>query len=301
MSQHNTWELRIEGSIQGVGFRPFVYRLAQEEQVKGEVQNKGNFVRIIIQGPKRKLKSFSLNLQLKKPPLAVIEKIIKTVIHSSPTYNTFSIIKSKLESKILSPSYIPPDISICNQCLEDMLTGDRAERKHYSFTSCVDCGPRFSVIKGIPYDRPQTTMDAFPLCSKCMMEYTDPTDRRFHAQTTCCRICGPQYYLSDRTGITLETIESRVITNSQKLLLEGNILAIKGIGGTHLACRADDLDTIEELRLRKGDRKRKPFALMSLSIDQINEFAQIPSENIVNLLNSPRRPIVLLSKRDDYT
>ncbi|MHA2227063.1 MAG: carbamoyltransferase HypF [Candidatus Hodarchaeales archaeon] len=296
MSKRVTWELIVEGSIQGVGFRPFIYRLALAENLSGEVQNKGNYVKILIQGPKESIKKFLSNLLLKKPPLAAIENITKKKIDQAITYSEFKIIQSQTDSTIRTSSYIPPDIAICDQCLDDMLRGDRTERKNYSFTSCVDCGPRFSVIRGIPYDRPLTTMDQFPLCSKCSQEYTNPIDRRFHAQTTCCRSCGPQYTLLDDSGSILESTEVNIVKKCQELLRKGSILAIKGIGGTHLACRADDPKIVQELRSRKGDRKRKPFALMSYSIEEIQKFAIIPNEITLEVLESPRRPIVLLSK-----
>ena len=181
-----------------------------------------------------------------------------------------------------------------------MIKGDRKERKSYSFTSCVDCGPRYSVIRKVPYDRPFTTMNEFPFCPTCLEEYKNPSDRRFHAQTTCCRDCGPSYVLVDRKGKIIESTEEKIIETIQKLLNEGKIIAIKGIGGTHLVCRADDEKIISRIRLVKGDRLRKPFALMSCSVEDIRKFAKINKKSIESLLKSPRRPIVLLEKVDHF-
>ncbi|MHA2362512.1 MAG: carbamoyltransferase HypF [Candidatus Hodarchaeales archaeon] len=301
MTSDITWELYVAGSVQGVGFRPFIFRLAIEENVNGIVQNCGNFVKIVIQGSEENLKKFYKNLSRKKPPLAIIEQIEIKEVPGPQLYSEFKIISSQIDSNMRTTSYIPPDITICDLCLEDMLRGDRPERKNYSFTSCVDCGPRYSVIKDVPYDRPFTTMNVFPLCNKCKQEYENPLDRRFHAQTTCCRICGPQYSLVNHSGKILETNEEIIIKKCQEILLNGKILAIKGIGGTHLACRVDKPEIIKRLRLEKGDRKRKPFALMCHSLEEIRTFAEIPDETTLELLTSPRRPIVLLTKSSCYS
>ena len=295
-----TQELHITGSIQGVGFRPFIYRIAKSENITGLVQNNGNFVKIIAQGDKSNLEAFYQDIFDKKPPLASIENIDKKIITNSQIFNDFKINKSDTDPSIKTASYIPPDTAICDNCISDMTKGDRPERKNYSFTSCVDCGPRYSVIRAIPYDRPFTTMDEFPFCEKCLQEYTNPLDRRFHAQTTCCRECGPSYRLFDKSGNILEKDEVKVIQKCQDLLQRGKILAIKGISGTHLVCRADDEAIIERLRKSKGDRLRKPFALMSYSIEEIKKYAIIDNQNLIDLLSSPRRPIVLLKKNNSF-
>ena len=296
MHEDETLEFIITGSVQGVGFRPFIYNLAKSHNLLGFVQNNGTFVKIIVNGKIKSLEDFSKDITLKKPPLAVIDTIDVKNISSEEHFNDFQIKNSSSTKSSNRIGYIPPDTAICDNCLDDMVRGDRKERKSYSFTSCVDCGPRYSVIKKVPYDRPFTTMDEFPFCPTCLQEYKNPSDRRFHAQTTCCRDCGPSYVLMDRQGDILESNEEIIIKRTQKLLNEGKIIAIKGIGGTHLVCRADEEKIISRIRSVKGDRLRKPFALMSYSLEDIRKFAKIPSNQIEKLLKSPRRPIVLLEK-----
>lgn len=295
-----TWEIHITGSVQGVGFRPFIYRLASELQLTGNVQNRGNFVKVVIQGTSDQLQRFVEELPRKKPPLAFLERVEEHILDQPVIYDSFSIAKSSTDTQTRTTSYIPPDVAICDQCLDDMREGDRHERKDYSFTSCVDCGPRYSVIRGVPYDRPLTTMDQFPLCGKCHKEYTNPLDRRFHAQTTCCRSCGPTYELRDRRGQLLARGDSEVAHHTRQLLLGGSIVAIKGIGGTHLSCLPDRPDVIERLRSGKGDRKRKPFALMSASVKDIRRFAEVPSPESADMLDSFRRPIVILPRKEPF-
>ena len=295
-----TTEFLITGSIQGVGFRPFIFRIATSNRITGFVQNNGNFVKIIAQGLDGNLDNFFRDITDKKPPLAFIEHIDRKIIANNHIFSNFSIIKSDIDPSIKTASYIPPDTAICDNCLSDMIIGDRPERKNYSFTSCVDCGPRYSVIKAIPYDRPLTTMDEFPLCDKCQKEYKNPLDRRFHAQTTCCSKCGPSYSLLDSSGNIIDSNEESIVRKSQELLLKGKILAIKGISGTHLACRPDEYEIVNTLRKSKGDRLRKPFALMSYSLEEIKKYALIENKYLEDLLFSPRRPIVLHKKNNPF-
>ncbi len=289
-----TWKVTVTGSVQGVGFRPFVYRIAVHNGLSGFVRNEGGHVTIIIHGTETQKASFLKDFVRKKPPLASINGFSVKEIDTDVSYDSFSIEKSTNTTKI-EQSYIPPDIAICDDCINDMLIGDRIERKNYPFTSCVNCGPRFTMIWTIPYDRPRTEMAHFPLCNKCMKEYTNPLDRRFHAQTTCCKACGPEYWIQDSQGNYIARADAvpKVLAN---LLKEGNLVAIKGIGGTHIACDATNDDVILRLRGAKGDRKQKPFALMADSIETISNFA-IVSEHSRMLLTSIRRPIVLLPKK----
>jgi hydrogenase maturation protein HypF len=295
-----TKEIHITGSVQGVGFRPFIVRLAFIHKITGTVQNRGNYVKIIIQGDMDSVNKFVHDIKDKKPPLSVIQTIDVIKLENKFVFTDFSIVQSAIDNEKKTTSYIPPDITICDQCLDDMLKGDRIERKNYPFTSCVDCGPRYSVIKGLPYDRPLTTMNVFQLCKACEKEYKNPLDRRFHAQTTCCRTCGPSYSLYDKNGKKIPIEDSDLITEAKRILLNNKILAIKGIGGTHLATNTYNSSVIEKLRSMKGDRKKKPFAVMSYSLDSIATFAQIPNENYIDMLQSPRRPIVLLPKIDNF-
>ena len=216
-----SYEIIITGSIQGVGFRPFIYRIAKSNNITGFVQNNGNFVKILAQGTSSNLDSFYQDILDKKPPLAFIEGINKTFLNESQIFMEFKIIKSSSDSSIKTTSYIPADTAICENCLHDMTFGDRIERKNYPFTSCVDCGPRYSIIRSLPYDRPFTTMDDFPLCNKCSIEYTDPLNRRFHAQTTCCTTCGPEYTLLDRNDKVIEKDIDSIIKKCQDLLANG--------------------------------------------------------------------------------
>ncbi|MHA2337349.1 MAG: carbamoyltransferase HypF [Candidatus Hodarchaeales archaeon] len=295
-----TSRIIVTGVVQGVGFRPFIYRLAKDNNLTGYVANKGSFVEIIVQGLEKNIKKINEDIIKKKPPLAVINIIeIENLSISSPKYENFVISKSDVDfTKTIS--YIPSDVSICDQCLEDMYKGDRKERYHYPFTSCVDCGPRFTVIKSLPYDRPSTTMDEFPLCEKCTKEYTDPLDRRYHAQTTCCRECGPRYTVYNNIGEKLDYKNGNLIDFVSQQLNAGKVIAIKGIGGTHIACSVNLSEPIEKIRQTKGDRKRKPFAVMSLSLDSIRQFAEIPNLQIEKLLLSVKRPIVLLPKKESF-
>lgn len=291
----------VTGSVQGVGFRPFIARLAKECVLSGKISNNGSFVEIIISGSNNHIQAFLRRFPLELPPLAKVnESIIEEYPDELISNNTQFIIEESKVSNVRTASYIPADTAICDKCLQDLLKGDRVERKNYPFTSCVDCGPRYTIIKSLPYDRQTTTMNEFSFCSKCLTEYDNPLDRRFHAQTTCCSLCGPQYQLYDSNGIKLSIEQKDLLSKVNTLLHNGNIIAIKGIGGTHLACLPILGEPIERLRKSKGDRKRKPFALMSLNIAEIEKYAVIPNDSIKNVLLSPSRPIVLLPKRNPF-
>ncbi|MHA1214423.1 MAG: carbamoyltransferase HypF [Candidatus Hodarchaeales archaeon] len=291
----------INGVVQGIGFRPFVFNTAVKYQLKGFVLNRGDAgVEIQVQGDKKTIESFINDLKENKPILARYESFEvdlnpKGIDHSN--YSDFKIAKSS-ETRG-SHGYIPPDLPICDKCIDEMRTDPR--RLNYPFTSCVDCGPRFTVITSLPYDRPRTVMDKFPFCPECLEDYTNPSDRRFHAQTTCCWNCGPRYFLLDKKGeIIIDKDEFktqwRLIT---KLIDEGNIIAIKGIGGTHLACRTVVDEPILKLRTWKGARGDKPFAVMSPNISTIRSYAKC-SKTQEELLKSLVRPIVLLDKNDPF-
>ena len=218
------------GIVQGIGFRPFVYQIATKFKLKGTVRNQGDAgVQIILEGEKENILKFIDSLKHDKPYLVRYEDfqiIWDKYIHEFPN---FTIIKSS-NQKIGGISYLPPDISICEECLEDMKKKSDS-RFRYAFTSCTICGPRYTTITKLPYDRPNTTMDDFPLCENCMSEYTNPLDRRYHAQTTCCNLCGPKLSLHEKNGELIQS--SDMFSEIRKLLSEGKIIAIKGIGGTH--------------------------------------------------------------------
>jgi hydrogenase maturation protein HypF len=276
--------------------RPFVYRVAVKWGLTGYVLNLGDAgVRIIVEGERSAIENFIQDLKKEKPPMARYENISVNWKPYQERFKTFNIRKSSKEG-ILKSSYIPPDISICDKCLKDVLN---PEDRHYNyaFTCCADCGPRFTSIIELPYDRMRTTMNKFPLCTYCEQEYKNPLDRRYHAQGICCPICGPKLTLYDKNGDTVNCEDP--IKETANLIEEGKILAIKGIGGTHLATLTTDDECILELRRRKGKRKYKPFAIMSLNLDKVREYA-IVNEYEEDMITSFRRPIVLLKKSDNY-
>jgi len=276
--------------------RPFVYRIAVYWGLTGYVLNLGDAgVRIVVEGERSAIENFIRDLRKEKPLMARYEKIDVNWKPYQGRFKTFNIRKSSKEG-ILKSSYIPPDISICDKCLKDIL--NPADRHHnYAFTCCADCGPRFTSIIELPYDRMRTTINKFPLCTYCEQEYKNPLDRRYHAQGICCPICGPKLTLYDKNGNTINCEDP--IKETANLIEEGKILAIKGIGGTHLATLTTEDECVLELRRRKKKRKYKPFAIMSLNLDKIREYAII-NEYEEEMITSFRRPIVLLKKSENY-
>ncbi len=283
----------VHGIVQGVGFRPTVYRIAKEMNLKGSVRNLGNSVEIILEGPEEEIKKFAENLKNNKPPISKIEnlKINFEEPLDTPKYDDFIILESSADFS--GSSVIPPDVAVCDNCLEEIFSkGD--SRYKYPFTACTDCGPRFTVINSIPYDRERTSMDEFPLCNECMIEYRDPLDRRYHAEATCCPTCGPSVFLYKDGILDVEN----PIAEAAKLIDEGNILAIKGIGGTHLVAKTTEDDPVITLRERLG-RFNQPFACMSPDIETVKTFAEVADFEEETLI-SRRRPIVVLNKNENY-
>ncbi|MHA1690341.1 MAG: carbamoyltransferase HypF, partial [Candidatus Heimdallarchaeaceae archaeon] len=300
-ADYKTCEIYVSGIVQGIGYRPFVYNLAKELNILGTVQNLGDAgVKIIAQGEKSAVNEFIKQLKEKRPKLCVYESFeINWKDDINNRYSDFSIIRSSEQKLGKGFSYLPPDIAICDTCVKEMNSED-PRRKDYPFNSCVDCGPRFTVIEKLPYDRPNTVMKEFPFCDDCLDEYTNPKDRRFHAQTTCCTNCGPVYSLFEKNGNSLTFNSQRdLIRFVAKEIENGKIIAIKGIGGTHLACSTIDDLVLLRLREAKGKRKYKPFAIMAKDIDTIKKFAIVSSYE-EELLKSFRRPIVLLKKSSSY-
>jgi len=283
----------VQGIVQGVGFRPTVYRIAEEMKLNGYVRNLGNSVEIILEGKKDEIKDFAKNLKQNKPPISKIThlEIEWLGFHEKSEFDNFMILESSADFS--GSSVIPPDIAICDKCLEETLNKGN-NRYKYPFTACTDCGPRFTVIKSIPYDRVRTSMDEFPLCDECMVEYRDPMDRRYHAEATCCPTCGPSVFLYKDEVLDVED----PIKEAAKLIDEGNILAIKGIGGTHLVAKTTEDDPVITLRKRLG-RMNQPFACMSPDIETIKTFAEVRDFEEETIL-SRRRPIVVLNKNNDY-
>jgi hydrogenase maturation protein HypF len=295
-----TIEILVSGIVQGIGYRPFVYNLAKELDLKGNVQNLGDAgVKIMVQGSKEILDKFIELLKENKPKLCIYESFqVNWEITSSPS-ESFEIAKSSSETKGIGFSYLPPDVSICDECLQELDSKER-RRTNYPFNSCVDCGPRYTVIEKIPYDRPNTVMTDFPFCSECNKDYKNSDDRRFHAQTTCCIDCGPTYtvYSSSNEEISFSS-QKDLVRFIAKEIEDGKIVAIKGIGGTHLACSTLDDEVLIKLREAKGKRKYKPFAIMARNVENIKKFANLNSEE-ETLLTSFRKPIILLQRNKDY-
>jgi hydrogenase maturation protein HypF len=288
-------KLCVSGIVQGVGFRPFVYRIAVANNLSGYVLNRGDAgVEILIEGDLHQIEHFMQELTAKKPPLAQIENIERTNLSGMHEYTNFTIQKSSQKAE-LSGSIIPPDIATCNQCLEE-LRNPTNPRFEYFFITCTDCGPRFTIINKLPYDRENTTMREFPLCGLCQKEYLDPLNRRFHAQTVACPTCGPKAYLTTNYGEPINTEDP--VREAGKLLSKGKILAVKGYGGFHLASSVTLEQPLQRLREAKH-RREKPFAIMAKNIATSNTFAQV-NEKEEKLLASPSRPIVLLNKSSKY-
>jgi len=288
-------EIKVSGIVQGVGFRPFVYRIAVKNGLVGIVRNRGDaVVNIVVEGNKDSIAQFVEDLKEKKPPLARIYNIKTDSTRKEKGFDQFKIVQSSGEAN-LSGSVIPPDVSICDECFRELRDPEN-RRFDYFFITCTDCGPRYTIIDRLPYDRQNTTMQNFPMCETCKKEYTDPTNRRFHAETVACPTCGPKAWLASNSG---EPIESKdPIREAGHLLEEGNILAIKGNGGFHVATSTIKPEPVARLRKDKH-RKQKPFAIMTKDLDTIKTFAEVsPWE--AELLTSFRKPIVLLKKSQDY-
>jgi len=283
------YEYNIQGIVQGVGFRPFVYKLAKELNLKGFVLNNSNGVKIELEGGVKDIELFDEKLLLELPPLSSIDNFEK---HPIPLKNSksFEIINSnKTDQKT---TLISPDIKICKDCLSDIQT--REKYKNYFATNCTNCGPRYSIIKTVPYDRVNTSMDSFNMCESCKVEYDDPINRRYHAQPISCNQCGPKIFLYQKE----KKIESKnIYKDIANLIKEGNILAIKGIGGFHIVCDASNDIIIQKLRDYKN-RPSKPFAIMCKDLDQIKQIANV-NESEKELLISKEAPIVVLDKKQN--
>ncbi len=287
--------INVTGIVQGVGFRPFVYRAAVEHGLTGYVRNRGDAgVEIVLQGKEEAINLFLGNLQGQRPPQARIDSITKKVLNEKNKYRAFTILESSLEAQ-LSGSVVPPDIAICDECLKELRNPDDP-RFDYFFITCTNCGPRFTIIERLPYDRENTTMREFPLCDFCQKEYQDPTNRRFHAQTIACPPCGPRAYLTENNGTAVKVTDP--VRETGKLLNEGNIVAVKGFGGFHIATSVTKEQPLKRLRESK-QRRAKPFAIMARNLEVLETFAEV-SPNEKELLTSPARPIVLLNKSKTY-
>jgi hydrogenase maturation protein HypF len=283
--------ISARGVVQGVGFRPFVFQLATKYNLKGWVCNTSEDVKIEVQGESQDLKHFLSELQYNAPPLAHIENISVTY-HPPADYTKFEIRHSVAEEG--KYQLVSPDIATCKPCLKEVFTRED-RRYHYPFTNCTNCGPRFTIIEDIPYDRPKTTMRSFTMCPDCQAEYDNPLDRRFHAQPNACPKCGPRLELLDARGNHVEATD--VIAAAGQLLKDGKIIAIKGLGGFLLACDATSDKAVQLLRHRKR-RPFKPLAIMVAGIDEAKKHCLV-SEAEEKLLSSSQSPIVLLPWKSD--
>jgi len=280
--------ITVKGTVQGVGYRPFVYRLAVESGIKGDVINSDLGVVIRVMGNSESLDRFVAALTRQSPPLAGVRSVD---VRDSPLDflpRAFTIAHSSSGQPLEID--IARDTAVCPSCLAEML--DPSNRRYlHPFINCTDCGPRYTIISGLPYDRPKTTMSAFEMCDDCRREYEDPANRRFHAQPVCCNTCGPKLKLTDASGNILAATPP--LDGAVGMLAEGKILAIKSLGGYHLACRADSSEAVARLRMRKR-REEKPFAIMVKNSSAAQRYATIDASELT-LLESPERPIVLLS------
>ena len=282
----------VTGTVQGVGFRPFVYGLAKTYDLSGSVLNAGTGLIIDIEGREADLGMFMKDLK-EHPP--VLSRMACCTVDELPFagYDAFEILESIAAEE--KDCLVPPDVAVCDPCRKETLSpGDR--HHNYPFTNCTNCGPRFTITSEIPYDRPKTSMKPFRMCEACFGEYNDPLDRRFHAQPIACRECGPRVHVTDRTGRRLN-ISRNWFETCWKLLAEGNILALKGIGGFHLVCDAGNDHAIRELRMRKG-RDAKPFAVMFRDLEAAGRYCFM-DEKERDLLTSPEAPIVILRRKPD--
>jgi hydrogenase maturation protein HypF len=280
-----TFVFKIYGRVQGVGFRPFVYRLAKELNLKGYVLNSSSGVEIVLQGEKEIVDKFIDKLKKDAPPLSKIEKIENSFLDLEE-FNDFTIYESREDEGF---NFISPDIAICEDCLKELF--DPKDRRYkYPFINCTNCGPRYTIIEDMPYDREKTTMKIFKMCEDCEKEYKDPESRRFHAQPNACFDCGPEIWIENLNEGKI--IKDDVFKELANLLQKGEIVLIKGVGGFHIVCDATNDKVVLSLRERKR-RPSKPFALMMKDIDMVKNYCYV-NEKEEELLQSKERPIVLL-------
>jgi len=288
--EHNTYKLVIKGTVQGVGFRPFIFKLAKDFNLSGYVLNSGSGVEVVINCKKDCIDIFTEKIEQNKPPLSKIDSISVNQIDKQ-NFTNFTIKNSTNKSDLVAN--IPPDISICKEC-EAELFDPNNRRYLYPFITCTNCGVRYSIIYNLPYDRKNTSMKFFKMCKACKEEFTNPLNRRYHAQPIGCFECGPKLELYDNLG---KILLNSTIKDIVELILQGNILAIKGVGGYHLICDATNKEAIDRLRERKR-RPSKPFAVMVKDITTAKNIAHINKKE-EELLSSKERPIVICKLKDN--
>ncbi|MEJ8633166.1 carbamoyltransferase HypF [Streptomyces sp. MS2.AVA.5] len=283
-------QVTVRGVVQGVGFRPFVYTLAEELGLTGWVTNNADGVVAEVEGPGRAVADFCTRIGSEPPPLAVVESVEHRAVPVQSGDHGFTIRPSAGGP---GRTLVSPDTATCDDCLREL--ADPADRRHrHPFITCTHCGPRFTVVTSLPYDRDRTTMAGFPMCADCRREYTAPGDRRFHAQPIACPICGPRLTLRRGTADTAPRQDAAALAEARGLLAQGAVLAVKGLGGYHLACDASDPTAVRTLRKRKN-RGDKPFAVLADSLETVERLAQV-GEAERELLLGPRKPVVLLRR-----
>ena len=282
----------VNGIVQGVGFRPFVYNLARRLNLSGFISNNSNGVEIEVEGAAQNAANFIDRLKDEAPPLSEIIEISTATI---PTQNDDTFIIKKSRDNSDNQTLISPDTSVCDDCLRELF--DKNDRRYlYPFINCTNCGPRFTIIRKVPYDRPFTTMAPFKLCTACQEEYNNPENRRFHAQPNACPDCGPRVFYEDQKSNEILHDEAAIIKTAERLKA-GKIIAVKGLGGFHLAVNALDNDAVKRLRSRKN-REAKPLAIMVENLDNAGKIAFI-GKNEEKLLKGTERPIVLLKRKEN--
>ncbi|GAC1325103.1 MAG: carbamoyltransferase HypF [Chloroflexota bacterium] len=286
-------EISVRGIVQGVGFRPFVYSLAQRYRLSGLVNNDAAGVHVEVEGPSDQVEIFLRQIEAEAPPLAVVETV---TWQRQPVRRDTGFRIEESRDGAVRQALVSPDVATCAQCRAELFS-PLNRRYRYPFINCTNCGPRFTITRSVPYDRSMTTMAGFPLCPACRQEYDDPADRRFHAQPNACAVCGPRVRLVDATGRDVTGAELDPIADAARLLREGAIVAVKGLGGYHLSCNPFSHEAVGALRARKA-RQDKPFALMAPDLAGVRELCRVsPDEE--SLLTAPARPIVLLDRRHD--
>ena len=281
--------IHVRGIVQGVGFRPFIHKLVQSRGLCGYIKNTSSGVELELEGERAELELFVRQLPERAPVLAVIDGVEAVYSDELKHFEGFEIRSSKTEAR--RRTLLSPDICICDDCLRELL--DPKDRRYrYPFINCTNCGPRFTIIKDVPYDRAKTSMSVFPMCPDCDSEYHNIENRRYHAQPDCCLVCGPEVFYLDADG---KRVQGDAIELARRAIKAGKIVAVKGLGGIHLACRCDEPGIVQELRRRKH-RDEKPFALMARNADCARSICALSAAE-EKILTGFRRPIVLLKKK----
>ena len=293
MEKEITKKIRVYGIVQGVGFRPTVSRHADSCKIRGSVSNRGPYVEIFAQGSETAVNLFIEKVRTCPPKRAAILKVSEEILDTKEKYPDFSIIESE---KTKGEIFISPDIAICEECKEELY--DPKDRRYlHPFINCTCCGPRLTILDALPYDRERTSMKEFPMCPECEAEYYNPESRRYDAQPVCCNACGPEVYLIKTSDRTIDMKGSDAITEARRVISEGGIVAVKGIGGFHLCCDASNETAVRKLRQLKR-RPMKPFAVMAKNLEAVRKECEVSAEQ-TRILDGHQKPILLLDKKKE--